>query len=566
MPEQKAADYDPADPKDTLPIPSRFGGSHESVSFPTWHRPYVMLVEQAIGDVADRLAADIERENPKEVGVWVPEARKLRFPYWDWAAPKVVVEGFPPVIVDDTVEILLPGGQTAAVRNPLSYYSYQGGIPSDFQDEATRSGIAYFSQWTRSFRHSPSDPNGSTDNEALQAAIIGERAENVRRQLGLLFNIPDGEDPARTYDEFSNTLNESRIHGLIHGAVGGNGHMDRGTYAQVYNEQILPTGARGALYPFRLENGEYWNSEQTRFLDAASYPKCAPCPLFSRISWGLTNFSDVDYSYDEFLGIKVDQPATPEERRAARARIYEYYGFSPGEAATKTNKASWSHVPVRSAKEAGLPELFKEISNFRIFVVVVRLPEHAFNRSYNFELHYNHGTESRFIGAVTVFARPDHSPCKACAKRRASGSIIRGAIPLPFSLVNDIVVRSRAGRTNSTLETTTEDITRCLSGVLVDMAGKVLATARGGKEAPRVPDEESASETVMPAEVALYTSAAAEKTGDKKHPVHLFDWQAHNALFSVGSLRQVATMANMLISPERLEGRRPGSLLNFQIP
>ncbi|KAI6165504.1 common central domain of tyrosinase-domain-containing protein [Pisolithus thermaeus] len=598
MPEQKAADYDPADPKDTLPIPSRFGGSHESVSFPTWHRPYVMLVEQAIGDVADRLAADIERENPKEVGVWVPEARKLRFPYWDWAAPKVVVEGFPPVIVDDTVEILLPGGQTAAVRNPLSYYSYQGGIPSDFQDEATRSGIAYFSQWTRSFRHSPSDPNGSTDNEALQAAIIGERAENVRRQLGLLFNIPDGEDPARTYDEFSNTLNESRIHGLIHGAVGGNGHMstpdyaafdpffflhhsnvdriialwewcypeywmgdgytnprngrfaawtqDRGTYAQVYNEQILPTGARGALYPFRLENGEYWNSEQTRFLDAASYPKY--------------------YSYDEFLGIKVDQPATPEERRAARARIYEYYGFSPGEAATKTNKASWSHVPVRSAKEAGLPELFKEISNFRIFVVVVRLPEHAFNRSYNFELHYNHGTESRFIGAVTVFARPDHSPCKACAKRRASGSIIRGAIPLPFSLVNDIVVRSRAGRTNSTLETTTEDITRCLSGVLVDMAGKVLATARGGKEAPRVPDEESASETVMPAEVALYTSAAAEKTGDKKHPVHLFDWQAHNALFSVGSLRQVATMANMLISPERLEGRRPGSLLNFQIP
>ncbi|KAI6137197.1 hypothetical protein F5141DRAFT_1079364 [Pisolithus sp. B1] len=537
------------------------------------------LMQQAIGDVADRLAADIERENPQEVGLWVPEARKLRFPYWDWAAPKVVVEGFPPVIVDNTVEILLPGGQTAAVRNPLSYYSYQGGIPSDFQDEATRSGIAYFSQWTRSFRHSPSDPNGSTDNEALQAAIIGERAENVRRQLGLLFNIPDGEDPARTYDEFSNTLNEScsdlnlrntgsleGIHGLIHGAVGGNEHMstpdyaafdpffflhhsnvdriialwewcypeywmgdgytnprngrfaawtqDRGTYAQVYNEQILPTGARGALYPFRLKNGEYWNSEQTRFLDAASYPKY--------------------YSYDAFLGIKVDQPATPEERRAARARIYDYYGFNPGEAATKTNKASWSHVPVRSAKEAGLPELFKEISNFRIFIVVVRLPEHAFNRSYNFELHYNHGTESRFIGAVTVFARPDHSPCKACAKRRANGSIIRGAIPLPFSLVNDIIVRSRVDRTNATLETTTADITRCLSGVLVDTAGKVLATARGGKEAPRVPDEQSASETVVPAEVALYTSAAAEKTGDKMHPVHLFDWQAHNALFSNG--------------------------------
>ncbi|KAI6043782.1 common central domain of tyrosinase-domain-containing protein [Pisolithus marmoratus] len=581
-PEQKIADYDPADPKDTLPVPSRFGGycNHGSVSFPTWHRPYVMLVEQAIGDVADGLAADIERANPGEAGRWVPEARKLRFPYWDWAAPKVVTEGFPPVIVDDTVRILVAGGQTAVVRNPLSYYSYQGGIPPDFQDEATREGIAYFSQWTRSFRHSPSDPNGSTNNEALQAAMVGERALNVRRQLGLLFNIPDGEDPARIYDEFSNTVNESRsdlnqrntgslegVHGLIHGAVGGNGHMatpdyaafdpffflhhsnvdriialwewcyrdywmgegytdprtgrfsawtqERGTYAQVYNEQILPTGARGALYPFRLENGEYWNSEQTRFLDADSFPKY--------------------YSYDEFLGIKVDQPATPEERRAARARIYQYYGFDPKEAAAKTSRASWTHIPVQSAKEAGLPELFQEINNFRIFIVVVRLPEHAFNRSYNFELRYTHGTESTFIGAVTVFARPDHSPCKACAKRRASGSIIRGVIPLPFSLVNDIMIQSGVNRTTAaTMETTTADITKCLSGALVDTAGKILATAQGGRDAPMVPDEQSASSTIVPAEVALYTSGVAQKTGDASHPVHLFDWQAHNALFPNG--------------------------------
>ena len=43
---------------------------------------------------------------------------------------------------------------------------------------------------------------------------------------------------------------------------------------QVYNEQILPSGARGRLFPFRLENGNYWTSEQTRFLNEYVYPKC----------------------------------------------------------------------------------------------------------------------------------------------------------------------------------------------------------------------------------------------------------------------------------------------------
>ncbi|KAI6166403.1 common central domain of tyrosinase-domain-containing protein [Pisolithus thermaeus] len=105
MPEQKVADFDPADPKDTLPVPSRFGGycNHGSVSFPTWHRPYVMLVEQAIGDVADHLAKAFEANNPGEAGTWVQATKELRFPYWDWAAPKVVDEGLPPVLMEDNL-------------------------------------------------------------------------------------------------------------------------------------------------------------------------------------------------------------------------------------------------------------------------------------------------------------------------------------------------------------------------------------------------------------------------------------------------------------------------------
>ncbi|EGN95736.1 hypothetical protein SERLA73DRAFT_142638, partial [Serpula lacrymans var. lacrymans S7.3] len=53
--------------------------------------------------------------------------------------------------------------------------------------------------------------------------------------------------------------------------------LDGGTYHQVYNEQILP---EGNLAPFRTENGEYWTSKQTRFLDPTT-PGFHPVFLWS---------------------------------------------------------------------------------------------------------------------------------------------------------------------------------------------------------------------------------------------------------------------------------------------
>ncbi|KAI6142107.1 common central domain of tyrosinase-domain-containing protein [Pisolithus tinctorius] len=573
--EQRASDFHYDDLKDTLPVPSRFGGSHGSVTFTTWHRPYVMLIEQAIGEVATRIAKDFGEEAPQEKESWETAAKELRFPYWDWAAPHVADEGLPPVLIDDMVEVWDAFRQTETIPNPLSYYTYQGGIPNDFEDEGTRDGTAYFSSWPRSFRHSPSDRNGSTNKEELQTRVKST-AKDIGKQLGLLFNMPEDMDPAHAYDEEGDGSDDENddefspletIHGRIHGAIGGNGHMsspdyaafdpffflhhssvdrilalwewcypdywmgdgytdprdnsrsfswtqERGTYMQVYNEQLLPTGARGSLYPFRLENGEYWNSEQTRFLykdNKDVYPKY--------------------YSYDEFLGIRVDQEASAEDRRAARKKIYKYYGFDCSRAAENrkdADKISWSHIPVRPAKEAGLPKGFEEIDHFRTFVVAVQLPEHAFDRTYSFELRYNQGTESRSIGGVTVFARPDHSPCKACAKRRSNGSIIHGAIPLPFDIVNELVVKSRTGNTTATFETTVKDIIKSLSGALVDTSGKVIATAQGGDETSPISDRDKLSSTVAPAKVAF--------TGDPDQPVRLFDWKRHNSLFPVGLL------------------------------
>lgn len=231
--------------------------------------------------------------------------------------------------------------------------------------------------------------------------------------------------------------------------------------------------------------------------------------------------------------MKVDQKATPEERVAARAKIAKYYGFDPQQDVKEIDQNSWSHLPVPPANTINLSVPLKEIQNYRVFIVVVRLLEHALNRSYSLELFYNHDGKPQIIGKVTVFARPDHSPCKACAKRRARGSVIRGIIPIPSSIIDEILRESGTSRDQATLDTTAADVTQNLSGELLDTSGKVFATAQGGDGAPTIPDHETASSRVVPVEVTLYTSAVAERTDGTDKPVHLYDWTPHNDVFPV---------------------------------
>jgi len=91
-------------------------------------------------------------------------------------------------------------GRKQIVNNPLSFFSYVGGIPSDFTDETdpsvrhllfselrnlfecswqTGKVSAYFSKWQRTFRHPASipDPKGSNIDELQQYALVELRCE-----------------------------------------------------------------------------------------------------------------------------------------------------------------------------------------------------------------------------------------------------------------------------------------------------------------------------------------------------------------------------------------------------
>ncbi|KDQ53372.1 hypothetical protein JAAARDRAFT_433926 [Jaapia argillacea MUCL 33604] len=460
----QASDFNTNDKKDTHPVPSRFGGycNHGAVLFPTWHRPYVLLIEQAISEAAERIAGALENNNPNQGGKWTKAANELRFPYWDWAEADVAVKGLPPVLETDKVTITLPGGTKKEVENPLSYYPFEGGkIPPGFEDESDpdTGETAYFSQWKRTYRHAASTPTPvGSGNEALNNELKGG-APDLRNKVAHLFSFDGVGDPSLVWDEFSNHTTESLrsmdyynagslegVHDSVHDIIGGNGHMadpdyaafdpifylhhcnvdrlfalweycykdywmglgytnkgrqypwtqSRGTYAEVYNERVVPDSP---LAPFRGGDGNYWTSDQTRFLDKTAFPKY--------------------YTYPEIAGVKVDQPATAAQRANARAALQKYYGFNP----PKTSLKLKATAPALFQKTVvPVPAQLTVVGNYRSFVVVAKLPEHALNRPYSFKLYKKpvsgEGSEGdEIIGSVAVFARPDHSPCKGCALR-----------------------------------------------------------------------------------------------------------------------------------------------------
>ena len=150
-----------------------------------------------------------------------------------------------------------------------------------------------------------------------------------------------------------------------------------------------------------------------------------------------------------------------------------YYGFVPYEVPDKltvTKPAMFNNFV------GSIPKHFKAIQGYRHFVVVVQLPEHAFNGPYNFKLFHKssdqEGGESIYVGSVVVFARPDYSNCEACSRRRNAGSVVRGIIPLTPETVDKII--SSQGDLN---RTGVEDAE--LTGKMKSVFHAVLANPNG---------------------------------------------------------------------------------------
>ncbi|KAF7290719.1 Di-copper centre-containing protein [Mycena indigotica] len=191
--------------------------THANLLFPTWHRPYVALMEQVLQRTAITIAETytVNKEEFKKA------AMELRQPFWDWAA-----DALPPpeVISKDYVDIIGPDGEKVPVPNPLRRYTFHPIDPS-FQDTT-------FEKWGTTIRHPTTMGADAKDNVDGPRGLIATLNQTYpKRKLNTYFTLTR----LHTWPEFSNKASGNKalansletIHDGVHDNLGGlgPGHM-----------------------------------------------------------------------------------------------------------------------------------------------------------------------------------------------------------------------------------------------------------------------------------------------------------------------------------------------------
>ncbi|OCL09390.1 Di-copper centre-containing protein [Glonium stellatum] len=104
--------------KPTDPFPGYC--AHNRVTFPTWHRPYMLLYEQVLYSIMGDIITSWNLSGAEEK-TWRTAASQFRLPYWDWARKQDYWKNFaiPQVCTLDYIDVTLPGGQKKSIPNPL---------------------------------------------------------------------------------------------------------------------------------------------------------------------------------------------------------------------------------------------------------------------------------------------------------------------------------------------------------------------------------------------------------------------------------------------------------------
>nr|BAE48754.1 polyphenoloxidase [Agaricus blazei] len=187
--------------------------THGSTLFPTWHRPYVLMVEQILSghaqQIADTYAVDKD--------AWKQAATQFRHPYWDWAANSVPP---PEVISLPKVTITTPDGKNTSVNNPLMRYTFHPVSDGGFHKP--------FSQWSTTLRQPDSTRSNAQENVAQLKSVLKNAQSSITQATYDMFNR------VTTWAHFSSHTESSggstsnsieAIHDNIHVLVGGRGHM-----------------------------------------------------------------------------------------------------------------------------------------------------------------------------------------------------------------------------------------------------------------------------------------------------------------------------------------------------
>ncbi|KAF8453107.1 hypothetical protein BGX38DRAFT_1179177 [Terfezia claveryi] len=303
-------------------IDSRYPGYycyHFGPLFLTWHRPYVLCIEQALHDIIMQL---IDPNDPEyllsnvtdsgELNKWKTAAETWRLPYWDFALrrPNNHVNGkdhcsLPDFALKNVFQSSAPEASTLS-NNQNPWYAYdfpegQSGLPN-------MPGIPMSIQ-TRTVRHAPAyNPNspanvqawrtGTSDINSLKSFFRTETINWRPNLIDLMINNHSYEGFTVGEGTSGDTANHNlnAVHGSVHVNTGGyrtkGGNMaivpaagfdpifflwhcnvDRiGAMWQAANNAWMDDENNVTeLIPFRYSDSEFWTSERCRYLPNMGY-------------------------------------------------------------------------------------------------------------------------------------------------------------------------------------------------------------------------------------------------------------------------------------------------------
>ncbi|KAF4637365.1 hypothetical protein G7Y89_g712 [Cudoniella acicularis] len=174
--------------------------THNSVLFPTWHRPYLALFEKILVGHVQTIAKQYRSIQ------YQTAADNFRIPFWDWASTPTM----PDTVITPTIRVNTPSG-TKNVTNPLYQYKFQKFPLNDtwFPTDAD----AQLSRWPTTVRHP--DENG-TSNEA--AANSDLAAKTLMQDVYAVFATVTDYDTMATGSMEGTSF--EYVHNVVHYSVG----------------------------------------------------------------------------------------------------------------------------------------------------------------------------------------------------------------------------------------------------------------------------------------------------------------------------------------------------------
>ncbi|KAL3419107.1 tyrosinase precursor [Phlyctema vagabunda] len=430
--------------------------SHVSVLFPTWHRPYLALLEQALNGMTQYIAS-LYPEGPVR-DQYAAAALNFRIPYWDWArAADAGKHTTPDSIMSPTAVVEGPMG-AQEIHNPLFSYEFKP-LESKALPEAP------FNGWTETKRW-PTNQTASAVSQNLQMArALDQSATSLRNRL---FNLLAKYD---NYTQFSNEAyspegenddSVESIHDFIHGYTGNGGHMtyieysafdpifflhhtmvdrifalwqvlypdswilpEASTYSTFTSRAGTIEDSASALLPFRNDaNGNFWTSDSSR------------------------SISTFGYEYPE----TVAQNGTDQKTQVSTA-INNLYGTgSLANLAARdrfTVRRSQSEVQNRALSilgSEGLPLKILQSNLYREWIVNIRVKKYALDAPFMINVFlgpYNSDpstwpTEPNFVGSHYVFTKASIAAKQMASCSGCKDQIISGTVPLTSALLADI--------------------------------------------------------------------------------------------------------------------------------